>query len=146
MAEPDPSYEPWWRESGFGSILLLALAFAAVAGLAAGFGGMIGTGALGAAVLGYLVWSHPPLGAWVLIGITPWIVGFERDAILPILRPNEAIFLLVAVVLIAQWVLRGAQFDFHWTKLDYVVALVTATGILHPTVSPVRTGPAGRDR
>lgn len=50
------------------------------------------------------VYAHPPLAAYVLLVTTPLVAGMDRGLILPVLRPHEAIALLVAAGLLA----RGA--------------------------------------
>lgn len=50
------------------------------------------------------VWRWPPLGAFLIIGLTPLTAGINRDSAIPLLRPNEAIVLLVGIALVARGV------------------------------------------
>jgi len=48
------------------------------------------------------VWRWPPLGAFLIIGLTPLTAGINRGSALPFLRPNEAIVVIAGVVLMAR--------------------------------------------
>ena len=52
--------------------------------------------AAAAAALVLVVALRPALGAWLVLGLTPLLVGVDRGAVLPLLRPSEALLLLVA--------------------------------------------------
>ena len=61
---------------------------------------VVGVGSLALAVAVVL---HPPFAAFVLIGATPLIVGIDRGSVIPILRPNEALALVLATGLSARF-------------------------------------------
>lgn len=52
------------------------------------------------------VWRWPVLAAYLVIGLTPLTTGINRGSALPLLRPNEAIDLLVGVALISRCLYR----------------------------------------
>lgn len=58
------------------------------------------------------VWRWPALGAFLIVGLTPLTAGINRDSAIPLLRPNEAIVLLVGVTLAARGIvgLRSGRF------------------------------------
>lgn len=60
---------------------------------------VVGLSALGL-VVGVAV--HPPLAAYVLLLTTPLIAGITRGEFIPVLRPHEAVTLLVATGLLAR--------------------------------------------
>jgi hypothetical protein len=48
------------------------------------------------------VWRWPALGGFLIVGLTPLTAGINRGSAIPLLRPYEAIVLVVGVVLVAR--------------------------------------------
>jgi lipopolysaccharide/colanic/teichoic acid biosynthesis glycosyltransferase len=68
-------------------------------GLLAGFAVIRGPLALAAAAAVALIAvsaASPAVGAYVVLGVGPLVMGIDRGQVLPLLRPNEAVLLLVA--------------------------------------------------
>lgn len=80
---------------------------------------------------------HPPIAAYVLISTTPLIAGMDRGAVLPLLRPNEAVALLLGAALAARGVLRLVHQGCRLPRLrttDGSLLLLVFTGSLLPLV------------
>lgn len=63
---------------------------------------------LGAFLVVAAVAVRPAVGAYVLIGVTPLVAGMDRGLVIPVLRPNEAVLVLVGAGLMARGVMRAA--------------------------------------
>lgn len=113
-------------------IAAAALLAAVVLGLAVGQLGIVAAGGFVALVLAVAVWHHPPVGAWMLIAGAPFIVGFDRGQILPLVRPNEAVFLLVVAVLALRGMVKGFAPMWRWHRVDVAVAVLVITGSILP--------------
>jgi hypothetical protein len=63
---------------------------------------------LAAGLLMAVVMVHPPSAVYILVGVTPLVAGMDRGLLIPVLRPNEALLVLVAAGLVARGVVRAA--------------------------------------
>jgi hypothetical protein len=92
----------------------------------------LGTGAV---ALAAAVALYPPLAAFVLIGVTPLIVGIDRGSVVPVLRPNEAMALVLATGLFARLVVEiiaGKPFRPRLGRVDVAILLLAITGSVLP--------------
>jgi hypothetical protein len=84
---------------------------------------------------------HPPAGAYLLVGLGPLVVGFERGVVLPVMRPNEALLALVVAALILHWALTGRATRARITAFDVgLVALALLSSALPLAAKLVRSG------
>ncbi len=91
--------------------------------------GLLGIGLFAA------VMTHPPLAAYVLLGSTPLIVGIDRASLVPVLRPNEAVLVLLGCALLARGVVRiwsGARPAWRLSRLDGALLLLGITSSVIP--------------
>jgi hypothetical protein len=75
---------------------------------------------------------HPPLAAYLLIGITPLVAGIDRGLVIPVVRPNEALLALMAAGLIAHSFTRlrtgtALRFRLDRTGASILVLAVAAS-------------------
>jgi hypothetical protein len=92
------------------------------------------TGAI-VSLLALAVVVHPPVAAYILLVATPFIVGIDRGSVLPLLRPNEALGLVVGTALICRGLVRltsGERLRVRFTKLDASILLLAITSSLAP--------------
>jgi len=101
------------------------------------------------ALLGGLVMARPAAAAYILIGLTPLVVGVDAGSAIPLLRPNEALMVLFAGVIFVRWLARVRTGDRRWPKLDRVdlslIALGVTSSVLPLLMMVVRQRPIGND-
>lgn len=90
--------------SGVSIVLLAMLAATGIGALAALSPVLALAGVVGALLVAVVVW-RPVTAAYVLIAATPLVVGIDRDRLVPMLRPNEALLGLLIAILLARAVL-----------------------------------------
>lgn len=81
------------------------------------------------------VMAHPPLAAYVLIGSTPLIVGIDRASLVPVLRPNEAVLVLLGAALVARGVVgiwSGIRPEFRLSPIDAALIMLGVTSSVLP--------------
>jgi murein biosynthesis integral membrane protein MurJ len=101
-----------------------------------------------AGLLGWVM-ARPPAAAYLLIFVTPLVVGISAGSVVPLLRPNEALIALLAVAIGLRWLagLRGG--DIRGPRLNRVditlIALGVTSSVLPLAMMLVRQRPISRD-
>ena len=116
---------------------LLVLTAALIRSPAVTLAGVMATALMVAVVM------HPPTGAYVLLATTPLIVGMDRGLVLPLLRPSEALALLVGVALVGRGIVRltsGERLRIRPSKIDVTLVLVAFTSSVTPLLWMVARG------
>lgn len=93
-----------------------------------------GTIALG---LVMAVFCHPPLAAYLLIGLTPLVAGLGRSSFLPLVRPHEALALVVGAGLLlngATRLLAGTLRRPRLHALDAAIVLMAVAASVLPVL------------
>lgn len=72
------------------------------------------------AVLAMAVWQRPAVAAYVIVGVTPLVVGIDRGRLVPQMRVNEALTLVLVGVLCVRAGLQGHRLRLHKLRLDPV--------------------------
>ena len=88
-----------------------------------------------ALVLALAAFFHPPFAVYVLLATTPLVVGMNRDAVFPVLRPNEAVMLLVGGAVLTRrlaGVVGGTPVRRRLPTTDASVLLLVVTGSVVP--------------
>jgi hypothetical protein len=82
-----------------------------------------------------VVMLHPPAAAYLLVTLTPLTVGINRGAALPLLRPNEALAVILALALGARALLRmrtAARHRLRLNRIDTALLAFTVSASLLP--------------
>jgi hypothetical protein len=86
---------------------------------------------------------RPSAGAYLLISTTPLIAGIERGQLIPLLRPNEAVLLVVALGLALRGLTelaRGATWRPRPSALEWALLAVAASGSIVPLLWMIARG------
>ena len=80
---------------------------------------------------------RPVVGAYMLLGVAPLVVGIDRGAVIPLLRPSEALAILVGGGLLLRWMWQYAQRSADLPPRLEPVALALVGLTLAGTVGPL---------
>jgi hypothetical protein len=108
---------------------------ALVAGAMAGFLGVLGVAAVAAIALLVVAAVRPDAAVYLYMATLPFLAGIDRDALLPLVRPNEALLaLLVAGAVVGGYVrfLRGDAITDRFGPLDGRLGLFVLLSTLWP--------------
>jgi len=87
-------------------------------------------------VLGLSGWvlARPAVAAYLLIFLTPLIVGIDAGHLIPFLRPNEALIVLFGGLIGLRWLAGVRTGDRRWPRLDRVDVTLIALGLTSSVV------------
>lgn len=123
--------------SGAASRLWL-VGLAIIVGIGAGAASVLGPveALLAIAVLGVVacIWRWPQLGAYLIIGLTPLTAGINRGSALPLVRPNEALALLVAFALVTRYIGRLRTGELPRPRIDRVELSIVSLAVFSSLV------------
>jgi|HubBroStandDraft_2_1064218.scaffolds.fasta_scaffold14073_3 hypothetical protein len=85
--------------------------------------------ALGATLLSGWVLAKPQVSAYLLILLTPLIVGVDTGGATATLRPNEALIVLFAVLIAVRWLAGLRTGERRWPRLGKVDYSLIALGL-----------------
>jgi hypothetical protein len=128
-----------------GSFVLVTVA----AGVAVGTGGLVAAApfiAVGCAVVAFLValvWARPQVAGYLIIGVTPLVAGIDRGTLFPVLRPNEALAMLLAGTLTARGLVRmrvGARPRLRLHPVEVSLLLLAVTSSVIPAALVLARG------
>ena len=115
---------------------LFAAAFfvAAIAGAMSTFGPLKALGALLALALIGCVWRWPALAAYLAVGLTPLTVSLSIGHALPLIRPNEALDLLVGAALAMRGIVMARTGQLPRLRLDKVELAIVLMAVCNSVV------------
>jgi hypothetical protein len=113
---------------------LLVVAAAELTGIAVAVSPRLSLVAALALALVALVYTRPAIGAYLVVGVTPLVVGIDRGVVIPFFRPSEALALIIGGTLAARGLLAlepGRLPRFRPDRLELsLVGLAVASSIV----------------
>ncbi|SFL88377.1 hypothetical protein [Geodermatophilus ruber] len=130
---------PWPRAVVEPTVLVAAGA----AGLVVAYQPLLVLGACAVTGLAALVWVRPATAAYLLVGVTPLVVGIDRGVVLPLLRPHEGLLAVFGATLAARWLIRLRSGQVQRLRMDAVevaILLMAVTNSVLPLAMMVVRG------
>ena len=86
--------------------------------------------------IGLIGWvmARPAVAAYLLIFVTPLVVGISGGSVVPLLRPNEALMALLGAAIGLRWLAGLRSGGIQWPRVDRVDVALVALGITSSVV------------
>jgi murein biosynthesis integral membrane protein MurJ len=86
---------------------------------------------LAVVAVGLIGWvmARPQVAAYLLIFLTPLIVGLNDAVVVHALRPNETLMVVLGLAVALRWVTRARSGEVKWPRLDSVDVTLIALGV-----------------
>ena len=81
-----------------------------------------------AGLVGWVL-TRPPVAAYLLIFVTPLVAGISGGSVVPLIRPNEALMVLLGAAIGLRWLARLRTGGIRWPRVDSVEVAVVALGV-----------------
>jgi putative peptidoglycan lipid II flippase len=107
------------------ALLLAPLAVGALAGIKIKYALFV---VVAIGIIGWVI-ARPPVAGYLLIFLTPLLVGISAGAVVPVLRPNEALIFLLGTAIALRWLAGIRSGEVRWPRLDAVDITLIALGI-----------------
>ena len=75
------------------------------------------------------VMARPPVAAYLLIFVTPLVAGISGGSVVPLIRPNEALMVLLGVAIGLRWLAGLRTGGIRWPRVGSVEVAVIALGV-----------------
>ena len=89
-----------------------------------------------------VVWAKPVIAAYLMILLSPLVVGINAGTIIPSLRPNEAIMVVCGAAIGLRWLFTLRTGAFRWPRVGGIdlslIALCIASSVLPLAMMVVR--------
>jgi hypothetical protein len=82
-----------------------------------------------------VVWRKPVTAAYLIIGVTPLVAGIDRGRIVPVLRPNEALAVFLAGILVLRFFVRyrpGTPLRLRISRIELSLVAIAVTSSIVP--------------
>ncbi|MGA9831848.1 MAG: lipid II flippase MurJ [Trebonia sp.] len=75
------------------------------------------------------VLTRPPVAAYLLIFVTPLVAGISGGSVVPLIRPNEALMVLLGAAIGLRWLAGLRTGGIRWPRVGSVEVAVIALGV-----------------
>jgi peptidoglycan biosynthesis protein MviN/MurJ (putative lipid II flippase) len=81
-----------------------------------------------AGLVGWVL-TRPPVAAYLLIFVTPLVAGISGGSVVPVIRPNEALMVLLGLTIGLRWLAGLRTGGIRWPRVDRVEVTLVALGV-----------------
>ena len=81
-----------------------------------------------AGLVGWVL-TRPPVAAYLLIFVTPLVAGISGGSVVPLIRPNEALMVLLGLTIGLRWLAGLRTGGIRWPRVNSVEVAVVALGV-----------------